>query len=292
MLLLATSLLLSSITPVGTINPIVRAGPAGEDVAAYLVIRNSAGAETRLLEVSCACAERVEIHNMAGTGGERRMAVEPGLALPPGRLTEIAPGGARHLMLIGLRAPLVPGQRVSMTFRFVNRVETREVPVVADTAAAWAAALAEPRPSRLQAMAFLAGSCWRGTFPDGRQTDTHCFSPIYGGDYLQDRHVVEGAAAPYSGDTLYSYDVMGRSIRFEYRASDGSHSVGRAVPIATGLSFPEEIHRSPAGREMTIRSSWIRDGADAYVALSEAREGSGWREMWRMRMVRVGPTPP
>jgi copper(I)-binding protein len=292
MLFLATSMLLSSITAVGTINPIIRAGPAGEDVAAYLVIRNSAGTENRLVEVRCDCAERVEIHNVVGSGGERRMAVEPGLALPPGRLTEIAPGGARHLMLIDLRARLVPGQRVSMTFRFANREETREVPVVADTAAAWSTALAEPRPPRLQALAFLAGSCWRGTFPDGRQTDTHCFSPIYGGNYLQDRHVVEGAAAPYSGDTLYSYDVMGRSIRFEYRASDGSHSVGRAVPTANGLSFPEEVHRSPEGREMTIRSSWTRDGADAYVALSEAREGSGWRELWRMRMVRIGPTPP
>jgi copper(I)-binding protein len=283
-------LMLSSITAIGTINPMVRAGPAGADVAAYLVIRNSAGTANRLLEVSCACAERVEIHAMVGSGTERRMEVEPGLELPPERLVEIAPGGARHLMLIGLRAPLVAGRTVSLTLRYANGEETREVPVVADTQAAWSAALADARPRRLQPLAFLAGSCWRGNFPSSSQTDTHCFTPIYGA-YLQDSHVVEGAAAPYSGDTLYSYDVMGRSIRFVYRASDGSRSVGRAVPAENGLSFPEETHRSPDGTQMTIRSSWARAGADAYDVVSEAREGAGWRELWRMRMVRIGPTP-
>jgi hypothetical protein len=141
-------------------------------------------------------------------------------------------------------------------------------------------------------MAFVAGSCWRGTFPDGRRTDTHCFSPIYEGDFLQDYHFVEGAPAPYSGYSLYRYDVMGRSIAFQYRASDGSVSNGVARPTADGLSFPGQVHRSPDGRETTIRSMWTRDGADAYLVRAEAQAGTGWRELWRMRMVRVGPTPP
>lgn len=292
MTLFAALMMLSSIQAVAVVHPMVASAPAGSDAALYLVIRNSSGTEDSLVGVSCACAERIEIHNMVGAGAERRMDVEPSLAMPPSRLVEVAPGGTRHLMLIGLTRPLVAGQSVSMTFRFASGGgETRDVPVVEDMRAAWASALARPRPARLEAMAFLAGACWRGTFPDGRQTDTHCFSPIYEGDFLQDGHVVEGAATPYSGHTLYHYDVMGRSITYQYRASDGSVSGGVARPTADGLSFPAETHRSPDGRETTIRSTWTRDGADAYLVRAEARAGAGWRELWRMRMVRTGPTP-
>ncbi|HVQ08423.1 MAG TPA: copper chaperone PCu(A)C [Allosphingosinicella sp.] len=290
---LAVLMMLSSIRAVAVIDPVVAAAPAGADAALYLVIRNSSGTEDRLVGVSCDCAERIEIHNMVGEGAGGRMDVEPSLAMPPSRLVEVAPGGSRHLMLIGLRRPLVAGQTVSLTFRFASGGhDTRAVPVVEDTRAAWASALAQPRPQRLAAMAFFAGSCWRGTFPDSRRTDTHCFSPIYEGNFLQDRHVVEGAPAPYSGTSLYHYDVMGRSITYQYRASDGSASGGVARPTPDGLSFPAETHRSADGRETVIRSAWIRDGADAYLVRAEARAGAGWRELWRMRMVRTGPTPP
>jgi copper(I)-binding protein len=289
---LAALMMLSSIRAVAVIDPVVEAAPAGGNAALYLVVRNSGGTEERLVGVTCDCAGRIEIHNMVGAGAGRRMDVEPSLAMPPSRLVEIAPGGSRHLMLIGLTRPLVAGQTVSLTFRFAGGGhDTREVPVVEDMRAAWASALAQTGPQRLAAMAFLAGSCWRGTFPDGRRTDTHCFSPIYEGDFLQDYHFVEGSPTPYSGYSLYHYDVMGRSITFQYRASDGSVSGGAARPTADGLSFPDQIHRSPDGRETTIRSMWTRDGGDAYLVRAEARAGTGWRELWRMRMVRTGPTP-
>jgi copper(I)-binding protein len=292
MSLFAALTMLSSITAVAVIDPVVEAAPEGANAALYFVIRNSSGTEDRLVGVTCDCAERIEIHAMAGAGNGRRMDVEPSLAMPPARLVEVAPGGSRHLMLIGLRRQLVAGQSVSMTFRYASGGDdARDVPVVADSRAAWASALARPRPPRLAAMAFLAGSCWRGAFPDGRRTDTHCFSPIYGGNFLQDHHVVEGAPTPYSGYSLYRYDVMGRSITYQYRASDGSVSGGAARPIAGGLSFPAETHRARDGRETTIRSMWTRDGADAYLVRAEARAGGGWRELWRMRMVRIGPTP-
>ena len=128
-------------------------------------------------------------------------------------------------------------------------------------------------------------------FPDGRQTDTHCFSPIYG-DFLQDRHVVEGGPTPYSGDTLYRYHVMARSIGFVY-----TPRTGRAAPAGRadrdGMTFPEETHRSPDGSEMTIRSAWTRDGADAYLVVSEsaagrslarAAGGCGWCGSGRRRL--------
>lgn len=152
------------------------------------------------------------------------------------------------------------------------------------------ATAAPPLNPNLQPLAFLVGSCWRGTFPDGRQTDTHCFAPLYGGAFVRDHHVVENGPRPYSGETLYRWDGAARQIRFEYYASNGSHSAGQAIAEANGLRFPDELVTAE-GQPMTIRSSWTRDGADAYHAVSEARQGDGWRELWRMRLGRVGPAP-
>ena len=40
----------------------------------------------------------------------------------------------------------------------------------------------------LKPMAFLAGYCWKGEFPGGKQTDEHCFTWLYDGRALRDTH--------------------------------------------------------------------------------------------------------
>ncbi len=287
---LAVLMIATSIRATAALHAVVQAAPAGDNADAYMVLTNLAPAGNRLVEISCDCAERVEIHEMAGEGSGRSMVVRPALDMPPDALVEIAPGSARHLMLIGLRRQLVPGEWLQLRFRFEQGSSTERFRVVDDTRAAWAAAIAQPQNRVMQPFAFLAGSCWRGTFPDGRRTDTHCFSPIYSGSYMMDRHVVEGAPRPYSGDTLYRRDAMARAVRFTYRASDGSVTQGGAVPVENGLSFPE-LHRAADGTETRIRTTWLRDGNDAYLVRSEAqRTGGPWRTMLDMRMVRVGPS--
>jgi hypothetical protein len=140
----------------------------------------------------------------------------------------------------------------------------------------------------LQPMAFVVGSCWRGTFPDGRRTDTHCFTPAYGGAFIRDRHVVENGPRPYSGETFFRWDAAASRIRYAYYASGGNYSAGEAAPVENGLSFSDETMARGSER-MEIRSSWQREGADAYQVLTEVRQGENWREVLRMRMVRVGP---
>ena len=160
---------------------IVRAGPAGEDVAAYVAIANP-GAEDRLVEASCACAERVEVHRMVAEpdGDGRAMEVARSLAIP-GRV-EIRPRSDLHLMLRGLRAPLAQGQSVPVTLRFERAgAVTGQFLAVEDTGAAWAAAApaaAATLAPELQPLAFLVGSCWRGTFPNSA-ADRH---PLLHGD--------------------------------------------------------------------------------------------------------------
>jgi hypothetical protein len=147
-----------------------------------------------------------------------------------------------------------------------------------------------PLTPELQPLAFLVGSCWRATFPDGTQTDTHCFTVLPGGRQIRDTHVVEGAPEPYAGETIYRWDPEARRIRYDYYASDGGYSAGTAQPTATGLSFPEEAYVGGNGRRLTLRNTMTREEG-GYSARSEMRQGDQWREMWTMRFTRAGPAP-
>lgn len=89
--------------------------PAG---AGYLSITNTGARPDRLLSGSSPVAERVEVHEMKLTGGVMRMRpVTGGISVPPGRSVQLAPGGY-HVMLIGLKKPLVVGVIVPVTLRF------------------------------------------------------------------------------------------------------------------------------------------------------------------------------
>ena len=290
MSLAATLMIASSVRAVAALNAIVRAAPRGGDVEAHLVLTNLAG-PNRLVEITCDCAERVEIRQIETSEGRRVVRAVVAVDMPPSRLIEFAPGGDRYLALVGLRRPLNAGEWLELRFHYEQGSSTERFRIVEDTGAAWAAAIAQQRGRGMQPFEFVAGSCWRGTFPNGRQTDTHCFSPIYAGSYMQDRHVVEGAATPYSGDTLFRRDAMSRQVRFTYHASDGSVTQGQANPIDGGISFPEE-HRAADGTVTPIRTIWVRDGEDAYVVTSEAQRDGAWRTMFRIRMERVRPGDP
>jgi hypothetical protein len=44
----------------------------------------------------------------------------------------------------------------------------------------------------LQPLGFMVGSCWRATFPNSTNSDTHCYTAMFGGRYVRDVHVVAG----------------------------------------------------------------------------------------------------
>lgn len=144
--------------------------------------------------------------------------------------------------------------------------------------------------AELQPLAFLVGSCWRATFPNSTNTDTHCYTAMLGGRYIRDAHVVAGGP-PYSGETIYRWDPGARRIRYDYYASDGGHSSGTAVPTATGTDFPDDHYVGPDGAAMTLRSEQTGNGS-GYTRTSSVRQPDGsWREMFTLRFTRVGPAP-
>ena len=66
-----------------------------------------------------------------------------------------------------------------------------------------AAAIAEPIEA-LKPMAFLAGHCWKGDFPDGKRTDEHCFEWLYGGRALKKKQTKKTTShTKYISKTTY-----------------------------------------------------------------------------------------
>jgi copper(I)-binding protein len=96
-----------------------RATPGGSKVAGgYLTIENKGPSVDKLLSASTDSAKKIEIHEMAVNDGVMTMRpVDGGLAIEPGRTVRFAPGG-RHLMIIGLAAPLVQGDKVPVVLKF------------------------------------------------------------------------------------------------------------------------------------------------------------------------------
>lgn len=89
---------------------------SGPDVqaAAYVRLVNGADEPDRLVRITCACADEVQIHSTY----DRAMHTLPHLDIPANGALEIAPGGPTHLMLMGVRGVIEPGQTVVMTLHF------------------------------------------------------------------------------------------------------------------------------------------------------------------------------
>ena len=135
--------------------------------------------------------------------------------------------------------------------------------------------------AELAPLQFLVGSCWTGTFPDGKVTDTHCFEPVFGGQFIRDRHVVRGAKEPYEGESLHAWDPRKKSLVYTYWASNGTLSTGTAQPQPSGeIVFPED-HSSGS----SIRSVWTPH-ADSYDVVVSEQTDDQWRELWRMTLKR------
>jgi copper(I)-binding protein len=108
----------------------VRATPPGQpNAAAYLVLRNNAMRDIRLVSVKSNVAEVAEPHSHAMDAGMMKMRRVGHIDVPAGGETVLQPGGL-HIMLMGLVKQLKPGQYVSLEFHFDNgQKQSMRVPV-------------------------------------------------------------------------------------------------------------------------------------------------------------------
>ena len=106
-------------------DPWTRATPPGAEVAAgYVEIRNTGKEADRLIAASSPAAARVELHLMSREGGVMKMREAPGFSMPPRKLLSLKPNGP-HLMLVGLRQPLLKGQHIPLLLQFERAGEVR-----------------------------------------------------------------------------------------------------------------------------------------------------------------------
>ncbi|HEX3913958.1 MAG TPA: hypothetical protein VHW71_10655 [Steroidobacteraceae bacterium] len=144
-------------------------------------------------------------------------------------------------------------------------------------------ALAAPDPA-YEPLAYLAGHCWKGAFPGGRQTDEHCFSWIYGGKFLRDRHTVRAEGkADAMGESIYWWNPAAKQLEYLYIESGGCFSRGAVAIDEESLVFPETRFVED-GKVMMYRSRWQRSGAKAYEVVTEFQSKAGWAPGFKVHM--------
>ncbi len=102
----------------------------GGNGGAFMTITNNSGAPDRLIGASSPAAKMVEIHETIDDNGVMKMRpVAGGFEVPAGGKLELKPGG-KHVMLMGLTAPLTEGGEVEITLKFEKAGEvTVKAPV-------------------------------------------------------------------------------------------------------------------------------------------------------------------
>lgn len=98
-----------------------RGTPAGADVGGgFVTITNNGDTADTLKSASFAGANAVEIHEMAMKDGTMIMRqLKDGLEIPAHGTVALKPG-SYHMMLMGLKAPLKPGDRIEVTLSFAK----------------------------------------------------------------------------------------------------------------------------------------------------------------------------
>lgn len=91
---------------------------AGMNSAGYMVLANRGRAPLTLTGASSPLAREVMVHRTTQADGVSSMrAMTQGLVIPPGGQVAFAPGG-NHFMVMGLKRPLKPGERLPLTLAF------------------------------------------------------------------------------------------------------------------------------------------------------------------------------
>lgn len=97
-------------------DPWARATVPGQPVGAvYMTINSSA--KLSLVGAETDAAKKVQFHTMHHQDGVMKMRRQSVIEVMPGKPVELAPGGI-HMMLLGLKGPLVAGESVDIKLTF------------------------------------------------------------------------------------------------------------------------------------------------------------------------------
>ena len=97
----------------------IRVLPGSVPAGAYVTLHNDGNQPVDLTSASSTAYAQVMLHLSSTQGGVSRMTMVGSLPVPAHGDARLAPGGY-HLMLVGLKKPLVEGTRVPLTLRFAH----------------------------------------------------------------------------------------------------------------------------------------------------------------------------
>ena len=111
-------------------DPYVRAMPPGQPTsAAFMGITNNSNKDHVLLDAEGSVAKMVELHTHTMKDGMMHMHKVDKIDLPAGKKVMLQSGGL-HVMLMGLKQDLKPGDKVSLTLVFKDGSKKKlDVPV-------------------------------------------------------------------------------------------------------------------------------------------------------------------
>jgi copper(I)-binding protein len=98
-------------------DPWARPAAMGGNTAIYFTVVNAGQTPATLVQASSHVAKMVELHQTRMEGGVMRMDHVSHIKVPAEGNTELKPGGL-HLMVVGLKRDLKPGDTVNVTLQF------------------------------------------------------------------------------------------------------------------------------------------------------------------------------
>jgi hypothetical protein len=130
----------------------------------------------------------------------------------------------------------------------------------------------------------MAGACWTGRLPDGKTTDTQCYSIQYGrllrGTIrLQKTHGGQ-AVSSFEGDSVYAWDAKVGKIRYSFWANDGSYGTAEAYLDGDTIVFP--VSDPNDSSRVIARSVWRRIDADTFTVTRERLTDGAWQEQLKV----------
>jgi hypothetical protein len=97
--------------------------------AVYVTLSNTGSQADALVSAATDAAQTAELHETKHEGGVIKMRPVKAIPIPAGGKAELKPGGY-HIMLMGLKHDLKPGDKVEVTLEFEHGGQVRiEAPV-------------------------------------------------------------------------------------------------------------------------------------------------------------------
>ena len=103
--------------------------PTAKMSAAFMTLTNHDNTDLTIVSAESSVANAVELHNNTMVDGKMKMRKVDQIDLPANQATELKPGGL-HVMLIGLKKPLIEGATIDLKLNFSDgSSEAMEIPI-------------------------------------------------------------------------------------------------------------------------------------------------------------------